>query len=709
MTENNWSDLIRDLDELLPEFDATLSEAELEAIAKCLTDMEREVDPALEANWDQRLRAIFAAQELGLGTDDFKDGWISQPTGSRREQEDTALKKVLCGYRGDRNDWREALRKFEGDVSLDTTLPSTKRAVDLGSLLALHQAIPILTQTSDLQNLSNTILANITAIRFSLDWTSLQGSGSRLAKADTLQHLFQGQPHLAPLFANTSPGERAKKMDNLQREYKDWVETAQATILARKRLADAFGWFGPVVLLDKFWTSSNLHPDRRSKKFWQVVKLFRDEIRRLGGASLLAEMNLFPRKLWYPGIIPLGDLYSAIAALVNFQCTSRRYYDICAYKALWSAIAQRLWGQSPAEDSRALCLSRLSVLAANPTLLVSQHLSSQYTYSADINYIHSDFEQETLAVLPVTAADVERGYKHAAPFFHAVAEAVDGTRWFWRDTSLHQNIRYVSFYRVGTMPPPFPSKTLPSKVLTVFSGTHNKVNFFRDSLPRYSRALTNLVRATWEETDGNKYDETEIDIQSFILVPHHFRQPPHSQTLAATLAAHESFWAHRLLANPPPGSPRQLFELLGPGGYSGSVLILFHRGHVDPMAGVEEWIGRLSSVGDDSYIGYGFTSEDAAINGWDRSLYGRDNLDYLIAVSLGTLRRVFAALPAFGQNTLAALTHAQIASVPQVPTEEALSLYELVRRTRHTRNTTRNITFNTRVPGYALPPRFCFP
>ncbi|KAJ7165782.1 hypothetical protein C8R46DRAFT_1219570 [Mycena filopes] len=297
MTDNGWSAIIHDLDKLLPEFNATLSQAELEVITKCLASMECEVDPAVKANWDH-------------------------------------------------------------------------------------------------------------------------GSGSRLAKADTLQHLF---PHLALLFAGATPGECTKKMDDLKREYKDWVETAQATILARKRLADTFGWviiflqvgFSTLMLtssldrsptLEKVLASGQAFSERDTEAGQCIVagrNVYNNSVLLLGATTMdlfpveivhLLLRNLFPPRLWHPCNISLGDLYSGITALVNLHHISRHYYDLCAYKALWSAIPQRLWGQAPAGDPRALCLLRLSVLARNPTLLVSQHISSEYTYSADINYIHSDFE-----------------------------------------------------------------------------------------------------------------------------------------------------------------------------------------------------------------------------------------------------------------------------------------------------------------------------
>ncbi|KAJ7081477.1 hypothetical protein C8R43DRAFT_1142977 [Mycena crocata] len=221
----------------------------------------------------------------GLGTPttpaQFTTRWVERPETrpTTAQEEDVALSHLLRGYyaSGGQKEWLRSLETgltHDDDSSLSARLASYKSAkVDdhVECLLGQHAFLTNEAASHQLNSFTSGILQILAALQFSTMWNSKK----KYDKTFFLHQAFVEAETLCEQFNHCSDATGFSELvkGTYQKEYDAWYAKFKRLITARNKLFAVYDLFGLSVMLDPFWSPSNLHEHRRSSHFATVFKL----------------------------------------------------------------------------------------------------------------------------------------------------------------------------------------------------------------------------------------------------------------------------------------------------------------------------------------------------------------------------------------------------------------------------------------------------
>ncbi|CCM00478.1 uncharacterized protein FIBRA_02512 [Fibroporia radiculosa] len=285
--------------------------------------------------------------------------------------------------------------------------------------------------------------------------------------------------------------------------------------------------------------------------------------------------------------------------------------------------------------------------------------TEHYRQSAAINYSEPGLRQDIAAdggLSDVSLARLRLAIQSLTPYFDEQAEA-DGQyfdtmpHFFHRPDSggsagTQPLVRYYGLERKGALPAPFPARISPTEVLTVTVSALNRKSPKSRALSYYERALLpiiagleSLVRATHNATavtaTASKFRKGFPKITHYLIPP--LKELNSTRDLNVPLGSIK--WINLFPQDQEPilhGGDELIARLESTRNVRTCILI-FHPG-CDPRGSIVAWVPITAKLCATSIIGYAFPADTTFINGYDITLFGRHHLDYIIAITIGTLR-----------------------------------------------------------------------
>ncbi|TFK84978.1 hypothetical protein K466DRAFT_495608 [Polyporus arcularius HHB13444] len=377
---------------------------------------------------------------------------------------------------------------------------------------------------------------------------------------------------------------------------------------------------------------------------------------------------------------------------------------------------------------RQLVLERLR-LSGSPTVKLAMYLIRNYEPHTNVNYATATLAREVtiglnLAQLPDDdilheAASIVRPYMNSR--LHDI-----GSPDAYMDVKIHyfhlgstgqgplEATRYLGFQRIDSLPAPWPQRSAPMMVYALFSSALNPkspqqraIPYFRDTLVPTTERMRSLVRAThnasavaWPE--DYTLPSTWPAMQN-VLVPNMRYIKAHRAL--STLTLQDIKWSHLFPAHPSLIGPGELLALLqAPSTDRPRVCILFAHSGADPLGSPLEWVPFTSHLNERSTIAYAFDADQAYREGFDSTLYGRNHLDYIIAIPLRALRRYDAWRKEQGLDSFESPGVKVMVKSARIQHDHAVRLHEILLRIALKRMTGAGAHEGTaRRPGDALP------
>ncbi|KAJ7738090.1 hypothetical protein DFH07DRAFT_966243 [Mycena maculata] len=193
--------------------------------------------------------------------------------------EDSALTRVARGFKTV-DDWERLLRKATRQGSrTDATFCQKSMALDaepdlLQRDIHLRRSQSVTRTESYLHGL----IHKMDTIKFTVEWKKRTGKNSGTYKRDFNVALFQRENEA--IFRSLSADEKRDKMTEYAPQFTLFKRDRENIVTSRNRLQFAYKHFGSGVLIDPFFSASNLG-QKRAKKFQSLL----DVLRTLAPAS----------------------------------------------------------------------------------------------------------------------------------------------------------------------------------------------------------------------------------------------------------------------------------------------------------------------------------------------------------------------------------------------------------------------------------------
>ncbi|CAK5272915.1 unnamed protein product [Mycena citricolor] len=316
----------------------------------------------------------------------------------------------------------------------------------------------------------------------------------------------------------------------------------------------------------------------------------------------------------------------------------------------------RTWFKEDAEMAKgkwraAVCAN--GGILADSVLEIAAMLISDYSFHPLVNYIEEDILQHLQRKLPVNSSTISRSLlikatQRAAPYFSIQASEMGDS---WPDKIFYRKkVRCRLLVRHDSTPAPLPDtgySAIAGLYVMSVRGQY-RTGFFEDLFLIHKVGMENLLRS---------YHET-APVVPFCLP---CMKTLKSNDLSAVMQM--DIGSFKATKNHPSGramqgqglydrpnnlrGPSHLWSLLQIRNVS-NVLILFFHPSCDFLESILDWAPLATGLSDGSALGYAFTADMSILNGWDRNLFGRDSIDYIIAVRMKTIRLVAASTDSAG-------------------------------------------------------------
>ncbi|KAJ7735699.1 hypothetical protein B0H16DRAFT_1731119 [Mycena metata] len=202
------------------------------------------------------------------------------------EREDAAIIRAFRGCDGSdgQSPWREivAAKLLMNSTDLKNRI-NTNRAHSILPIeerfTAWQNSITSDTRSSMAHKFSNHVLNQIICAKFAYEWEELDGPGSKTAKGEFYEKAYQDLPETRQFFASLDKAQKTFEMaNNHEEEYTKWRRATEVHVTARKRWIDFYESFGPVLLMDPYWSVDALIPGHCSREFPILIKLLLDSM-----------------------------------------------------------------------------------------------------------------------------------------------------------------------------------------------------------------------------------------------------------------------------------------------------------------------------------------------------------------------------------------------------------------------------------------------
>ncbi|KAJ7109910.1 hypothetical protein C8R44DRAFT_883934 [Mycena epipterygia] len=226
----------------------------------------------------ERAHSIYNAtiKEEPLTSDDFFSALSSSPHGSMTNQENHAMAKLFVGYEaGTAESWRQSRGEVDfTSISIQNLLHEEQQydaVSDLTDRIMLrHKNLAYQETTSDVSAYFRLLFQTVNAIEFSLEVQQLgsgKGGTARKTALYAAMHIAEGGGL----------------------SYKEWKAVYEPKVTARNKLCKVYfavgvsrspqnhtfmpEKFGPIMLLDMFWSPRNMEPNHRTNDFSETLDL----------------------------------------------------------------------------------------------------------------------------------------------------------------------------------------------------------------------------------------------------------------------------------------------------------------------------------------------------------------------------------------------------------------------------------------------------
>ncbi|KAJ7730220.1 hypothetical protein DFH07DRAFT_994020, partial [Mycena maculata] len=183
--------------------------------------------------------------------------------------EDSALTRVARGFKT-ADDWARLLRQATRQGSrTDVTFCEKSMALDVEpDLLQRDIHLRHSQSVTRTESYLHTLIHKMDTIKFTVEWKKRTGKNSDTYKRDFNIALFQRENKA--IFRSLSADEKRDKMTEYAPQFTLFKRERENIVTAHNRLEFAYKHFGSGVLIDPFFTASNLG-QKRAKKFQSLL------------------------------------------------------------------------------------------------------------------------------------------------------------------------------------------------------------------------------------------------------------------------------------------------------------------------------------------------------------------------------------------------------------------------------------------------------
>ncbi|KAJ6547268.1 hypothetical protein B0H19DRAFT_1266204 [Mycena capillaripes] len=203
--------------------------AQIDKVRECLSDL------------------LHNANEPPLTKEEFLDNILNPVQGERIVRENAAIARLIRGYGHEQCQcsWREYLW---GDLGANDTLSIADKVAGIDRranmqpadrLQANHRALKMYMEATRASLLADYMIHHISVASFGLDWKELKGRGSKKAKVQFYEHIFQNLDENSDFFCSLDAQERQHAMNTSHKDlYKEWRVLQPVVGLCHSRILD---------------------------------------------------------------------------------------------------------------------------------------------------------------------------------------------------------------------------------------------------------------------------------------------------------------------------------------------------------------------------------------------------------------------------------------------------------------------------------------
>ncbi|KAM5530097.1 hypothetical protein V8D89_016238 [Ganoderma adspersum] len=432
--------------------------------------------------------------------------------------------------------------------------------------------------------------------------------------------------------------------------------------------------------------------------------------------------------------------HQGASSFLSLSCSCRWFY-------LWAREYDHLWelahhGQfGSLEDSidklfqrqnmtwRSLVLARLRILQC-PILSVASWLAGKYEANLGVNYSEPqlllDGASDHIALC--TPLVLGQAFSTLLSFFTMQIQDRSGDEEAYFDSQIHKfklsthgrgpqtRRRYFGVERRGALPAPFPRKGAPTSVFTITisaldrKSPHSRaLPYFHGMLSSIHDGLVRLVSATFDSTVAHFPQDPTIPKNKprikHVLLPKF--EMPLGPTLDISIPLSSVKWSELFPENSLLGGDDLVTAIMSGNHRCRTSLLFFHPGG-DPRLTPLAWLPLLEQLHEYSTIAYAFPADEAYREGYDRTTFGAHHLDYMISLTLKSLRKYDQWRKSVGEGIYESVGVERMMSDAGLGQNDAHRLHEVLERMALARGKGAGVySGRARVVGASLPNKYC--